>query len=67
MGEGDEGQQAETEQVATAVQEMSATINEVADSARLEMHQRADWASMNLNDMVDSLKIGLNVVAHSLV
>ena len=42
-------------------------LNEVADSARLEMHQRADWASMNLNDMVESLKIGLKVVAHSLV
>lgn len=42
-------------------------LNEVADSARLEMHQRSDWASMNFNDMVESLKLGLNVVARSLV
>lgn len=42
-------------------------LNEVGDSTRLEMHQRADWASMNLNDMVELLKIGLDVVARSLV
>ena len=42
-------------------------LNEVADSARLEMHQRADWASMSLNDMVESLEIGLDAVARSLV
>ena len=42
-------------------------LNEVADNGRLEMHQRADWASMSLNDMVESLEIGLDVVARSLV
>lgn len=41
-------------------------LNEVADEGRLEMHQRADLASMHLDDMVDSLKIGLDVIARSL-
>jgi pyroglutamyl-peptidase len=40
-------------------------LNEVADESRLEMHQRADLASMNLEDMIESLKIGLKVIAGS--
>lgn len=40
-------------------------LNEVADESRLEMHQRGDLASMNLEDMIESLKIGLEVIAGS--
>lgn len=40
-------------------------LNEVADERRLELHQRADLASMHLDDMVESLRIGLDVIAGS--
>ena len=46
-------------------EQVSELLNEVAEEGCLEMHQRADWASMNLQDMIGSLKICLEVIART--
>ena len=38
-------------------------LENVSEESCIERHQRADWSSMNLEDMIESLKISLEVIA----
>jgi pyroglutamyl-peptidase len=43
--------------------QVAALLDQIADDGRLEMHQRADLASMHLDDMMTGLRLGLETAA----
>ena len=40
--------------------QVAALLDQVAGESLLEMHQRADLASMHLDDMIAAIRIGLD-------